>query len=216
MRIHTVIFDLDGTLIDSARSILNSIQAAFDEVGIEPMKPLTHDLIGPPLKDLFITLLNEARYEKLPRLIEAFKHYYDVLGYKETQAYESVTEMLDELIRMKLNLYIATNKRILPTLKILDLLSWKERFEGVYALDCFEPVLESKTAMLKHLCKDFPHARGGAVYVGDRAEDANAAEGASLPFFWASWGYDNNIAIPDDVLKIPHPSMLPKAVIQYS
>ena len=74
MRIKTVIFDLDGTLIDSARSILNSIKAAFDEVGIEPMKPLTHDLIGPPLKDLFITLLNEARYEKLPTLIEAFKH----------------------------------------------------------------------------------------------------------------------------------------------
>ena len=215
MRIQTVIFDLDGTLIDSARSILNSIQAAFDEVGIEPMKPLTHELIGPPLKDLFITLLNEARYEKLPRLIEAFKHYYDALGYKETQAYEAVTEMLDELIRMEVNLYIATNKRILPTLKILDHLSWKDRFEGVYALDCFEPVLQSKTAMLQRLCNNFLYSSGDAVYVGDRADDANAAEGAGLPFFWAGWGYDNNISIPDDALKIPHPSMLPNALTQY-
>lgn len=215
MRIQTVIFDLDGTLIDSAESILSSIKVAFDETGIEPIKPLTHDLIGPPLKDIILNLLNETKHDKLPQLIEAFKHYYDVLGYKETQAYEAVIEMLDELQRMKLNLYIATNKRMLPTLKILDFLSWKERFEGVYTLDRFEPILQSKMEMLKRLCKDFPCAAGRAVYVGDRAEDAIAAEGAGLPFFWAGWGYDHNITIHKDSFMIVHPSRLPNALKQY-
>ena len=52
MTVRDIVFDLDGTLIDSAPSILASMQAAFDEAGIAPATPLTPALIGPPLARL--------------------------------------------------------------------------------------------------------------------------------------------------------------------
>jgi phosphoglycolate phosphatase len=215
MKVHTVIFDLDGTLIDSAPSILSSMRAAFDQVGIEPIKPLTYELIGPPLNELFINLLNEEYKEKLPKLLEEFKRNYDESGYKGTIIYESVTEMLDVLRQMNLKLYIATNKRILPTLKILNHLKWEDRFEGVYALDYFYPIMKNKTELLLHLYKNLPNITNGAVYVGDRPEDAEAAKGAGFPFLWAVWGYGQNNEIYNDFRKINNPHLLPKVLQNY-
>ncbi len=50
MKIDSVIFDLDGTLIDSALSILNSLKNAFEKVGVKPNRSLEKELIGPPLR----------------------------------------------------------------------------------------------------------------------------------------------------------------------
>ena len=50
MKMRDIVFDLDGTLIDSAPSILASMQAAFEQAGIAPSGPLTPALIGPPLE----------------------------------------------------------------------------------------------------------------------------------------------------------------------
>ena len=216
MKAHVVIFDLDGTLIDSAPSILSSIRFAFNEVGVEPALPLTKDIIGPPLNELFLKLLNDATKESLPQLIEKFKKYYDVSGYKETRIYGAVEDMLDELQRMNFKLYIATNKRIRPTLKILDYLNWKEKFERIYSLDYFEPVLQSKMAMLQRLKNDLRNSDTGAVYVGDRTEDAEAAEGACIPFFWASWGYSHDVKVCGDFFRLINPSMLPNKIHQFT
>jgi phosphoglycolate phosphatase len=213
--IHTVIFDLDGTLIDSAPSILRSIQSAIDETGIKTIKPLSENLIGPPLKDIFINLVGESNKEKLPELIEVFKRNYDESGYKETRVYEAITEMLDELLKNRLNLYIATNKRLVPTLKIIEHLRWTNKFKNVYALDYFEPVLQNKVEMLRRLHKDLPQASNGAIYIGDLLEDAVAAERSGLPFFMADWGYSENNSIPKDLTRILHPSMLTNKILNY-
>jgi phosphoglycolate phosphatase len=215
MPIHSVIFDLDGTLIDSAPSILKSIEAAFKKVGIEPANPLVQDIIGPPLKEIFTKLVDEVHKEKINQLIEGFKKYYDASGYKETRAYEAVAEMLDELSINGLRLYIATNKRLIPTLKIIDHLGWESKFEEIYALDYFEPIMPNKMAMLQRLCKDIPNATNDAAYIGDRSEDADAAGKAELPFFLATWGYGGDDPISRDTPRIAHPSMLYNAIRKY-
>jgi phosphoglycolate phosphatase len=72
-----MVFDLDGTLVDSAPSILVSMWAAFKEEGIKPTRPLTPEIIGPPLAVALSSLLGEESLVKLPRLTEAFKRHYD-------------------------------------------------------------------------------------------------------------------------------------------
>lgn len=216
MLVHSIIFDLDGTLIDSAPSIIKSIEVAFEKVGIEPIKPLNKDLIGPPLKDIFRNLVSELDKEKIYQLIECFRNYYDVSGYKETRVYDAVTEMLAELAENSLNLYIATNKRLVPTLKIIEHLKWTTKFEEIYALDYFEPVMQNKKALLQHLYNILPNSNKGVVYVGDRAEDADSAEGAGFPFIGVEWGYGLNNSIRRNVICIKHPSALNNALQQYS
>jgi phosphoglycolate phosphatase len=210
MKIHTVIFDLDGTLIDSAPSILSSIRSSFDQIGFKPIKELTQGLIGPPLKDIFLDLLDESKKEQCKQLIEGFKHYYDISGYKDTRVYEGVVEMLNELLKEGLDLYIATNKRLAPTLKIIEYLEWERKFKGVYALDYFRPILHNKMEMLNCLHKSLPLTTNGAVYIGDRLEDADAAEEAGISFMLAGWGYEPDNTIPRDFPRISRPSELLK------
>lgn len=166
MNVHSFIFDLDGTLIDSAPSILASMKVAFDEAGIQPARPLTHELIGPPLAQTLTSLLTEATFGALPGLIEGFKRHYDESGYRETRFYEGVPAMLSELRRMQLRLYVATNKRILPTRKIVEHFGWTSLFEELYALDYFVPAVPNKTAMLQRLHQTLPENGGGAIYKG--------------------------------------------------
>lgn len=191
MDVHSVIFDLDGTLIDSAPSILASMKAVFDEAGIEPTRQLTNDLIGPPLAQILTSLLTDATIGELPRLIKSFKCHYDNLGYRETRVYQGVSEMLTDLKSLRLRLYIATNKRILPTRRIIEYIGWIPHFDNIYALDSFEPNLLHKTAMLQCLRLELPSGASGLIYVGDRPEDAEAANRIGLPFIWADWGYGN-------------------------
>ena len=51
-----VIFDLDGTLIDSSPGILHSLEYAFEQLSITPFRPLNRSLIGPPLRDMLASL----------------------------------------------------------------------------------------------------------------------------------------------------------------
>ena len=184
-----IIFDLDGTLIDSAPSILASMQVAFTQAGIEPARPFTYDLIGPPLAVAMASMLTNDTLGELSVLMESYKRHYDELGYRETAFYIGVPDMLRELRQMGLRLYIATNKRILPTRKIIEYFGWTALFDGLYSLDQFTPTLQNKEAMLQRLGQELPGMLEGAIYVGDRAEDADAAMANNLRFIWASWGY---------------------------
>ena len=210
MNVHGVIFDMDGTLIDSAPSILASIKVAFDEVGVEPAHPLSCDLIGPPLAHTLKFLLTDAALGALPRIIESFKRHYDESGFRETKVYKGVPEMLNELRRMQLRLYVATNKRILPTRKIVQHLGWEAHFEALFALDSVVPVLSDKAAMLRSLRLELSSVAEGLTYVGDRAEDADAANNSLFPFLWASWGYGALEFDNASFIRVEEPAQLPK------
>lgn len=203
-----VVFDLDGTLIDSAQSILASMQIALKEAGIETARPLTHDLIGPPLAVAITSVLSDATLTKLPVIIQGFMRHYDESGYRESRFYEGIPGMLKELRRLGLRLYIATNKRILPTRKIINYFGWNALFDGLYTLDFFKPKLHNKTAMLQRLQQEVPGISEGSVYVGDRAEDADAAKISQFCFLWASWGYGGPEVEASGHARIADPSQL--------
>lgn len=197
MKMRDIVFDLDGTLIDSAPSILASMQAAFEQAGIAPSGPLTPALIGPPLAQTLRSLLPKAAEAALPVLIEGFKRHYDESGYQASRVYPGVPDMLHALGQMPVRLHIATNKRIAPARRIVEHLGWGRFFAGVYALDFYTPALAHKTAMLQRLRQSLAGPGPAPLYVGDRAEDAEAAHASGMPFLWASWGYGgHDVPVP--------------------
>ena len=60
--ISNIIFDLDGTLIDSSTSILESFESAFSACNLEPIKPLNTDIIGLTLMETFFTMLKYSNF----------------------------------------------------------------------------------------------------------------------------------------------------------
>ena len=182
-----ILFDLDGTLIDSAPAILHSLEAVFAAAQRKPSRPLTVDLIGPPIEKIVQGLLSPQDAYRADAFIEAFKQRYDNLDLHLTCVYEGVPTMLQSLTEAGYAMAIATNKRIAPTRRILANLGWSDYFDGVFSLDSFTPTLRSKSEMLRRLAIEL---KGGAgLYVGDRHEDGQAAEAANLPFLLAGWGY---------------------------
>jgi phosphoglycolate phosphatase len=194
MRYAHIIFDLDGTLIDSADAILASYRAAFVACGIEPKHTIDAGIVGPPITETLRLLAASTEPALIDRLTEAFKQSYDTGGLLETLAYPGSGEMLSAFRAAGRKLHLATNKRIHPTRLILDHLGWSGLFESVYALDLFTPRLPDKAALLARLLADRNIDARWAVYVGDRMEDGEAAEANALPFIAATWGYGESRA----------------------
>ena len=184
-----VVFDLDGTLIDSAGAILASYRAAFAAIRRTPVRSIEPDIVGPPLNETLRLLAGSEDPALIARLADAFRQSYDTEGLLETLPYPGVDDMLRALQTAGVKLSIATNKRIHPTRLIVGHLGWDDLFDPVYALDIFTPPLPNKAAMLGRLLADQGVDVRRAVYVGDRVEDFDAAEANSLPFIAAAWGY---------------------------
>lgn len=188
-RYQHILFDLDGTLIDSAPAILASFRDAFAQAGVTPVRSIDESVIGPPLTETLQLLSGSTEPALIARLTEGFKASYDSEGYKATAAYAGVGDLLAELAGAGLSLSIATNKRIHPTRLILDHLGWLGHFTHIYALDLFSPRLPDKAAMIGRLLADQAIPKDNAIYIGDRSEDGESADANDLPFIAVTWGY---------------------------
>ena len=184
-----ILFDLDGTLIDSAPAILASFREAFASTGVATVRSIDESVIGPPLTETLQLLSGSDDPALIGQLADAFKASYDSEGYKATAAYAGVGDLLARLAAAGRQLSIATNKRIHPTRLILAHLGWLDYFSHVYALDLFTPRLPDKAAMIARLLADQNIARDQAIYIGDRSEDGESADANGLPFIAVTWGY---------------------------
>jgi phosphoglycolate phosphatase len=184
-----IIFDLDGTLIDSAPGILESFKIALENNNIESICQLNSDLIGPPLMEVLTSITGIDDEVTLSKLAEDFKEHYDIEGYKFTQPFLGVGELLKKCDLYGFRLHIATNKRHSPTTLILDHLGWKNYFKSIYALDSKSPSFRNKGKMLSALLEAENIGSNSAIYVGDRVEDYHSAIANDLNFLGATWGY---------------------------
>lgn len=184
-----LIFDLDGTLIDSAPSILATFARVLEEAGISAQVPLQKSLIGPPLPETLAILTGINDPQRIQALIELFKQNYDGGSYRETLVYPGIANMLDALHGLGYQLHIATNKRYAPTRLIIDHLGWGQYFQSIHALDRYTPRLPDKTALIRMLLAEHDLQPELALYIGDKTEDGIAAERNNLPFLAVAWGY---------------------------
>lgn len=185
----SIIFDLDGTLIDSAPSILAGFKHVLKTNGIEPLVPLTSSVIGPPLIPTLMMLGGLNDETKLLHMAEQFKDFYDLEACLLSQPYDAVDDGLKKLREVGFELHIATNKRYTPTRNILKYLGWDGLFTSVYTLDKDGASFNSKSVMIESQLKHFGLSADQAIYVGDRVEDMEAAQKNQLNFIGVSWGY---------------------------
>ena len=183
------LFDLDGTLIDSAPSILECYRLVLNQFSIEPKLPLANSLIGPPLGATLRLISGVADEKRIAEITAAFKAHYDSTGVEQSIAYPGIDAFLKKSHAQNQKLYIVTNKRVTAARKILDFLNLSAYFDGVYAQDAFNPSLPSKAAVIEHVLSAHSIPKSEAIYVGDRNEDGEAAHANGLKFVWVTWGY---------------------------
>lgn len=191
MRFHSnILFDLDGTLIDSSQGILNSFRRVLEAHKLEPRMPLDQQLIGLPLPQSLARLTGLVDAEQLTILATAFKAIYDSEGYLNTQPYPNLVPTLSALTAAsQRRLFIVTNKRLLPTRQILEVLKINHFLVAVYTLDTWQPTARDKVEMISRILIEWDLNARDCVMVGDSSEDAAAAAAYKLAFIAVAYGY---------------------------
>ena len=200
----TLIFDFDGTLIDSAPGILATYAHVLDAAGIQPAVPLDASLVGPPLMPTMSKLTGPLAPERLAELVEQFKLHYADIGVANTPAYPDADATLRQLTEGGRTLYLATNKRTEPTLALLEKFGWAPHFYRVYCIDSQQPAFADKTAMLRQLVDDNDLAPEHCLYIGDTRGDYLAASACGMRFAAALWGYEDWQALTNSGEMLKH------------
>lgn len=210
-----VVFDLDGTLIDSAPDIHGVANTLIAPHGAQITLAQTHSFIGNGVS-VFINRMLEATNLDLrlhDDLLPAFKRAY-VTAYTKTQVYSGVVQALDDLQAQGCALGICTNKPLAPTHAVLDHLELTPYFKTVWGGDSLavhKPDPAPLVAAFGAL------GVGPWIYVGDSEVDAQTAQNAGVPFLIYTEGYRKT-----PVAQIPHTAAfsnyaeLPALVTQYA
>lgn len=189
---NNIIFDLDGTIIDSSKSIISSLNFSLNSNNIKPKIELNSFLIGPPLKNTFIKLTGISSDRILNKLILDFKTHYDEYSYRDSSIYPGLLSAIKYQLMMKKNIYLATNKRKYPTIKILKHLNINKIFKKIYTIDMNISNFSEKKFMISSLIKNEKLDKSSTIYVGDRTEDGIASKFNKIDFLMVPWGYSEN------------------------
>jgi phosphoglycolate phosphatase len=184
-----IVFDLDGTLIDSSAGIIASLTAAFEATGRQTPSTNLRNVVGPPIRIIVRNVDPSLSDAEIVAIAGEFRTHYDTIGWRRTVAFEGVVEGLQRLQRAGILLFIVTNKPQKPTVQILELLGLSRVFEGVFSRDNTTPPYASKSAMLADLIAMHGLKATDTAMAGDTAEDEEAAKSNGAHFIHAAYGY---------------------------
>jgi N-acetyl-D-muramate 6-phosphate phosphatase len=185
-----VLFDLDGTLIDSAPDLAGAANRLRADHGLEPLPLETlRPMVGSGARGMvgvaFGVAPGEPRFESLR---DAFLAHYEAGLLERTQPFEGVDEMLTALEAAGIPWGIVTNKATRFTLPIVAGLNLAQRAAVVVCGDT-TPHSKPHPEPLWHAARAMGLAPEGVVYVGDDLRDAQAARAAGMTMVAATWGY---------------------------
>ena len=189
MSYKNILFDLDGTLIDSAPGIEESFYIAYLKVYNTTCPKNITTFIGPPIDQVLKMINGETNLDIINRFVDAFKQHYDTEGYKKSKLYDDVEMTLEILVDNKLNVFIATNKRVKPTKLILEYLSIGKYFNDIYCPDMEEFKFKNKTDLIAHILKTNSLLFNETIMIGDTIHDGLAADQNKLDFALVQYGY---------------------------
>ena len=181
------IFDFDGTLVHSEAAIIQCFESITKKLAPHRLDVAKDILIGPPLRQTVAEILGDPEHPLIDEFVSAFIEMHDDDVLNHTTAYPSAHETLKHLYNQGQKMAIATNKRLAPTIKILQHFSWDPFFTSVECSDS-EAVMRDKQQMIEGIIQkdnDFK----GAYFVGDTVGDGLSANISHVPFIKASYGY---------------------------
>jgi phosphoglycolate phosphatase len=181
-----VIFDLDGTLTDSAEGIVSSFRHALGQVGaVVPEGDLTSRIVGPPMHH---TLSAMGLGEHTDAAIAAYRADYTSRGWAMNSLFDGIEPMLADLSAAGVRLAVATSKAEPTARRILAHFGLDDHFE-VIAGASLDGTRATKAEVLAHALAQLQPLPDRVLMVGDRLHDVEGAAAHGIDAVVVGWGY---------------------------
>ncbi|BBX43087.1 HAD-IA family hydrolase [Mycobacterium simiae] len=181
-----VIFDLDGTLTDSAEGIVASFLHALSDIGAPvPEGDLVARIVGPPMDETFHAL---GLGEDADAAFAAFRAEYGARGWAINTLFEGIETLLADLRAAGVRLAVATSKLEPTAQRILAHFDLDQYFE-VIAGACPDGSRRSKQEVLAHALAQLQPLPERVLMVGDRSHDVDGAAAHGIDTVVVGWGY---------------------------
>lgn len=187
MKIKLIIFDLDGTLVDSSIDINNALNYAIEPYDLQKLTvEKTISLIGEGLTKLVERLLGEDRKDILPKVLKRFIDHYSAHLTDHTKAYPGVRETLEGLSGYKKA--VISNKREFLSKRLLEDLDLAVYFDSILGSDSAGEKKPSPKPLLK-VMEILSCSPDETLIVGDSNFDIEAGKAAGIKAIAVSYGY---------------------------
>ena len=181
-----VIFDLDGTLTDSAEGIVSSFRHALGQIGAAvPEGNLASRIVGPPMHH---TLSAMGLGEHADAAIAAYRADYTTRGWAMNSLFDGISPLLADLSAAGVRLAVATSKAEPTARRILAHFGLDEHFE-VVAGASIDGTRATKAEVLAHALAQLQPLPDRVLMVGDRLHDVEGAAAHGIDAVVVGWGY---------------------------
>ena len=188
-----VAFDLDGTLSDPAKGLVDGFVYAFRKMGIDyGEREALKRFIGPPLIETWMPEFGFS-FEEAERAVILFREFYNIYGWWDNTIYEGIPELLAELKRRGKTVVLTTSKPEDTALDVLNLFDIRKYFDFVGGASSHK-TRERKSEVIDYVLESVgidksPEARSRVVLVGDRVYDAVGAAECGIDSVGVLWGH---------------------------
>ncbi|MGM9972525.1 MAG: HAD family hydrolase [Clostridiaceae bacterium] len=189
MKINTVIFDLDGTLLDTLQDLCDSVNYIMTNIGHKnrEAKEVRSFLGNGPSNLLKKCLSSDLEEEEFAKVLDQYKAYYQINMHNKTIPYPGIIDLLEELKNRGYKLAIVSNKQD-EAVKVLA----EKYFKGLIDTAAGESAAIKRKPAPDTIYKAIEvlgSKRDEAIYVGDSEVDAKAAKNAGIPCVLVTWGF---------------------------
>lgn len=210
-----VIFDLDGTLLDTREDLIESIDYALKKSGYQQQAPSVYlSLIGKGIKAVIEHILPEATRTKVEinRVKDQFESYYAAHMMKLTKPYPGITELLTELRHRGVVLAVVSNKAQQEARELIRHYFESGTFDVILGQREGEP-MKPNPAIVNEILVTTGMNKNDTLYVGDSTVDIETAKKAGVLSVAVTWGFFSRQELekggaghvvdePDEVLKL--------------
>jgi phosphoglycolate phosphatase len=184
-----VIFDLNGTLIDSRPGILAGIRHALAQLGHElPNKCSLDWAIGPPLEEVMARLLEPFGDNRICQAVSHYHDHYGGVGLFFARPYVGISRLLGGMRNAGQSLFVGTRKLAPLATTVLEHFSLAEHFAGIYGAEA-DGRFSSKTDLIGQILRERRLDPKATVVVGDREHDVISARANGVNVICVTYGY---------------------------
>ncbi len=189
--VRALIFDLDGTLIDSKLDLIHSVNATLTEMGREKLSDeVISSYIGHGAPMLISRALGGvAKEDELARGLGYFLEYYEEHKLDNTGLYPGVTETLAKLGEQRISMAVLTNKPVKISVRILEALGVAQYFQAIYGGNSFETKKPDPLGAKAILSEFKVKNSGDSMMIGDSEVDIQTARNADMIATAVNYGF---------------------------